>query len=195
MTQGLKRRYGLGHHHFVTFSCYQRQPFLAEARARELFETSLEATRRKYGFTVDSYVVMPEHVHLLVSEPQLATLSVALQALKISVSRRSLPRPFWQPRFYDFNVFTDKKRLEKRRYIHRNPVLRGLVKHPRDWASSSYRHWATGQEGVVEIESSWTFARRMAAAQGSRPMSDILQTHISKGPRCGAPKLELDDDV
>jgi len=109
---------------------------------------------------------MPEHVHLLVSEPPDVTLSVALQALKISVSRRSLTRPFWQRRFYDFNVFTDKKRLEKRRYIHRNPVLRGLVKHPRGWAWSSYDHWATGQEGTVEIESPWTFASRMAAVQG-----------------------------
>ena len=116
MTRGLERRYGLGHHHFVTFSCYGRQPFLAEAWVRDVFEASLEAMRRKYGFTIDSYVVMPEHVHLLVSEPRNATLSVALQALKISVSRRSVPRPFWQPRFYDFNVYTEKKRLEKRRY-------------------------------------------------------------------------------
>ena len=166
MTQDLERRYGLGHHHFVTFSCYRRQPFFAEAETRNLFETSLEAVRRKYRFTIDSYIVMPEHVHLLVSEPPDVTLSVALQALKISVSRRSLPRPFWQRRFYDFNVFTDKKRLEKRRYIHRNPVLRGLVKHPRGWAWSSYRHWATGQQGAVEIESPWTFASRMAAVQG-----------------------------
>ena len=83
MTRGLERRYGLGHHHFVTFSCYGRQPFLAEAWVRDVFEASLEAMRRKYGFTIDSYVVMPEHVHLLVSEPRNATLSVALQALKI----------------------------------------------------------------------------------------------------------------
>jgi putative transposase len=102
-----------------------------------------------------------------VSEPQAVTLSVALQALKISVSRRSLQRPFWQPRFYDFNVFTDEKRLEKRRYMHRNPMVRGLVTHPKDWAWSSYRHWATGQDGVVEIESPWTFARRMADPGGS----------------------------
>ncbi len=167
MTQGLERRYGLGHHHFVTFSCHQRQPFLAVPAAREIFEASLEAMRRKYRFNIDSYVVMPEHVHLLVSEPQVATLSVALQALKISVSRRSTPRPFWMPRFYDFNVFTDEKMLEKRRYMHCNPVARGLVKYPRDWVWSSYCHWATGQEGVVEIESSWAFAKRMAEAQGS----------------------------
>jgi len=48
MTLGLERRYGLGHRHFVTFSCYHRQPFFAQAKTREVFEASLEATRRKY---------------------------------------------------------------------------------------------------------------------------------------------------
>jgi len=194
MTLGLERRYGLGHRHFVTFSCYHRQPFFAQAKTREVFEASLEATRRKYGFTVDSYVVMPEHVHLLVSEPRAVTLSVAIQALKISVSRRSLQRPFWQRRFYDFNVFTEKKQLEKRRSMHRNPIVRGLVQHPKDWPWSSYRHWATGQAGVVEIESPWTFAGRMAMAAGSSPNPDILQTHISES-RCGAPSVEEKGDA
>lgn len=162
MTRRLERRYGHGHHHFVTFSCYRRLPYLAEPSAREIFELSLETMRRKYDFQVDSYVVMPEHIHLLISEPLKATLSVALQALKISVSRRLPPRPFWQRRFYDFNVFSDRKRIEKRRYIHRNPFTRGLVSHPKDWLWSSYRHWACGEERAVEIESTWTFARRVA---------------------------------
>ena len=97
---------------------------------------------------------MPEHVHLLVSEPQRATLSTAIQALKIGVvrslqggsvpmSRKSgetwgtpgvevpkKPKRFWQARFYDFNVWTEKKRIEKLRYIHRHPVARGLVAPP-----------------------------------------------------------------
>lgn len=94
------------------------------SHAREVFERSLERVRTDYGFAIDAYVVMPEHVHLLVSEPKLATVSVAMQALKISVVRRLTPRPFWQARFYDFNVFTDEKRIEKRRYIHRNPFAR-----------------------------------------------------------------------
>ncbi len=69
-------------------------------------------------------------------------------------------RPFWQHRFYDFNVFTDEKRVEKRRYIHRNPYTRDLVAHPKEWVGSSYRHWAYGEKGVVEIESTWTYAGR-----------------------------------
>src|SRR5437763_13898029 len=92
MTQGLERRYGHGHYHFVTFSCYQRQPYFASQESRRVFETCLEAMRQKYGFTVDAYVVMPEHVHLLLSEPSIASLSVAIQALKISVTRKMIPR-------------------------------------------------------------------------------------------------------
>ena len=94
MPRELERRYGFDHHHFVTFSCYRRLPHLATSEARDIFESSLERTRQNYGFTVDSYVVMPEHVHLLVSEPRVKDLSVALQALKISVSKRLSARPF-----------------------------------------------------------------------------------------------------
>jgi putative transposase len=161
MTRRLERRYGFGHHHFVTFSCYRRLPCLAEPAARKVFESSLETMRRKYGFQIDSYVVMPEHIHLLVSEPQKATLSVALQALKISVARRLSPRPFWQCRFYDFNVFSDHKHIEKRCYIHRNPFTRGLVSHPKDWLWSSYRHWAYRETGTVTLTSHRTIGEAM----------------------------------
>jgi len=64
--------------------------------------------------------------------------------------------PFWQARYYDFNVWSEKKFVEKLRYIHRNPVARGLVNKPEDWPWSSFRHYLTGAEGTVEIESQWT---------------------------------------
>ena len=156
MPANLERRYGNGHRHFVTFSCYARLPYLGEPASRDCFEQSLEKTRRNYRFRVDSYVVMPEHVHLLVTEPEITNLSVALQALKISVARLLRPRPFWQRRFYDFNVFTPEKQMEKRRYMHRNPVQRGLAGHMRLWRWSSYRHSETGEPGAVEIDSTWT---------------------------------------
>jgi putative transposase len=145
--------------HFITFSCYRRKPKLGQPVARRVFEQALERTRKRYQFRVMGYVVMPEHVHLLLSEPEDGTLATALQALKQSVSRTLALRsaePFWQARYYDFNVWTAKKHAEKLRYLHRNPVARGLVARPEDWHWSSYRHYATGVEGVVEIESEWT---------------------------------------
>jgi len=165
MTRGLVRYQQSGQFHFVTFSCHGRQPHLGTAAARETFERSLETMRQRYGFLVAGYVVMPEHVHVLVSEPKMALLSRAIQALKLSVAVQCRERPFWQPRYYDFNVWSERKRVEKLRYMHRNPVKRGLVSQPADWLWSSFHHWASGQGGIVEVESQWTASRREAEAK------------------------------
>jgi len=166
MPSGLKRFQQAGDLHFITFSCYRREPLLGSPSARRVFELTLERVRVWYGSCVTGYVVMPEHVHLLVSEPDRGTLAVALQMLK-QVSAHELRqftqgKAFWLARYYDFNVWTDHKRIEKLRYIHRNPVVRGLVANPEDWEWSSYRHHLTGAEGVVEIESQWTARKREA---------------------------------
>jgi hypothetical protein len=58
----------------------------------------------------------------------------------------------WQRRFYDFAVFTERKRVEKLRYMHRNPLKRGLVQEPQQWRWSSFRHYyAYDQDGVVLV--------------------------------------------
>jgi len=176
MTKGLIRYQQSGCMHFITFSCYHRLQHLDTCAARGLFERSLETMRIRYDFVVCGYVVMPEHVHLLVNEPKKAILAGAIQALKLSVSVQSRERPFWQPRYYDFNVHNELKRVEKLRSMHRNPVRRGLVEKPEDWAWSSFRHYATGIMGTVEIESSWTAARR----------EGLSESHVSKS-RHGAP--------
>jgi putative transposase len=163
MTKGLKRYQQSGSFHFVTFSCYRRRPYLASPHARSFVEETLEQVRRSYSFLVCGYVIMPEHVHLLVSEPECGTLRAALQLFKQTAARKLRPgiaTPFWYARYYDFNVWTDRKRIEKLRYIHRNPVKRGLVAKPEDWRWSSFVHYATGIEGTVEIASEWTAQRQ-----------------------------------
>jgi putative transposase len=167
--------------HFVTFSCYHRAPFLGTPAARDLFEDTLERTRRWYGFYICGYVVMPEHVHLLVSEPERGQLCIAIQMLKQNVGR-SLPRrvadqPFWQTRYYDFNVWSEEKRIEKLRYIHRNPVKRGLVERPEDWLWGSFRHYVPGCEGAVEIESQWTARKRETMGVISQPFVSSQSPH------------------
>ena len=153
MARGLVRYQQAGDLHFITFSCSERRPFLGTPAARNVFERSLETMRVRYQFIVLGYVVMPEHVHLLVSEPEKTSLSKAIQALKLSVAVQRNERPFWQARYYDFNIFTDAKRAEKLKYMHRNPVARGLVEEPEQWAWSSFRHYSMGQIGTVGIES------------------------------------------
>jgi len=118
-----------------------------------------------YQWVVIGYAVMPEHVHLLVSEPQGRPLAIAIQALKLGFSRRLLaeerrlhhnaehdkPGRVWQARYYDFNVCTPAKRVEKLRYLHRNPVKRGLVEVPEQWAWSSFRAYAYQERGLVRV--------------------------------------------
>ena len=87
MPQALHRFYGAGDLHFVTFSCYQRHPLLGSEGRRDLLLRILERVRRRYRFVVLGYVVMPEHVHLLTSEPQRETLSTVIQALKLGFVR------------------------------------------------------------------------------------------------------------
>jgi len=167
MPKGLKRYYGGGDMHFITSSCYHRQPLLGTPARRDLFLTVLERVRRKYRFLVLGYVVMPEHFHLLISEPRQGNPSTVAQALKLGFVRRApllaqnarngAPNTpdgspnIWQRRFYDFNVWSAGKRVEKLRYMHRNPVKRGLVEEPDQWKWSSFRSYAYGEPGQVRI--------------------------------------------
>ena len=172
MPKGLKRYYGQKHLHFVTCSCYRRLPLLQSARAKNVLMKALAQVRDRYGFALAGYVVMPEHIHLLMGEPQRGTPSTVMQVLKQKVSRRlrrrrhisggqlrirfgrstdALPR-FWQLRFHDFNVWSHKKRVEKLQYMHFNPVKRGLVVHPKDWPRSSFSFYARRGTGLVRID-------------------------------------------
>ena len=111
-------------------------------------------------------MVMPEHVHLLIDEPPGATPAKIIQILKQRVSRKLREksrdeesvledlaewRRFWQRRYYDFNVYSEEKLREKLDYMHMNPVKRGLVSHPREWAWSSWGCYEGG-EGILRVD-------------------------------------------
>ncbi len=174
MPRGLHRSYGAHRLHFITCSCYRRLPFLQTAYSRDLFLSILEQTRERYRFVVVGYVVMPEHVHLLITEPEVGTPSTVMQVLKQRTARALLPKkervdtrerrllgaptprtPFWQARFYDFNVWTTNKRVEKLRYMHRNPVKRGLASSPDEWRWSSYRSYLLDEAAPVRVNEGW----------------------------------------
>ncbi len=184
MPKGLKRYYGRSDLHFLTFSCYRRLPLLNTMRARNLFVHALGKIRERYHFLLVGYVVMPDHVHLLISEPKKVTPSKVLQILKQRVPQihperkrrvsRALrakrrrgskaqlrlifpaPEPelrrFWQRRFYDFDVWSIRKKKQKLDYMHANPGQRKLVKHPRDWPWSSWSFYEGGDAGLVKID-------------------------------------------
>jgi REP-associated tyrosine transposase len=176
----LTRYYGADYLHFITTSCYQRRALLASPEDRDLFLETFEEVRRAYRLVVAGYVVMPEHVHLLISEPERGDPSIVMQVLKQRFTRKLLRRSdpskraegwaaegrdshpskiakdgaataFWQRRFYDFPVWSKDKRIEKLRYMHRNPVKRGLVEEPDQWRWSSFRYYAYGESGPVLV--------------------------------------------
>jgi len=176
MPDGLKRLHHSGQSHFLTFSCYHRLPLLAQMRMEEAFLLALEQVRRRFALRVYGYVVMPEHAHLLVSEPAENRLAKAVQLLKMKVSLEARKRgqraagesAFWQARYFDHNVRNQAGFVTQLRYIHRNPVKRGLCQAPEDWPWSSFRAWALGEVGLVEVESEMCAARREADREGVR---------------------------
>jgi putative transposase len=158
MPNGLKRFQRAEALHFITFSCFHRLPFLEAPEPKEAFEAVLEQTRARHQARVYAYVLMPEHIHLLINEPPSILVAQFLKALKQIASRklRGDRRQFWQPRYFDANIRGETARSEVIRYIHRNPVKRGLVASPGEYRWSSFNHYATWIRGVVEIESEWT---------------------------------------
>jgi len=92
MPAGLHRSYGAHHLHFITCSCYRRLPLFSSWQARDRFLSILEQTRQRYRFVVVGYVVMPEHVHLLLTEPEVGNPSTVMQVLKQRTARALLPK-------------------------------------------------------------------------------------------------------
>jgi len=140
MSTGLIRLQDKGHLHFLTISCFRHRPILGTPEARDTFVRILKQTSQSYKFESLGYVVMPDYVHLLLSEPEAKPLSIAVQVLKQRFSRTRPEPEVWESRYYDFNVYTAPKFNEKLAYIHLNPVRRDLVLHPAQWLWSSFRH-------------------------------------------------------
>ena len=182
MPYGLKRFQQSAQSHFVTFTCYHRRRGFDSPAVYDLFLQVLEDMRCRFALSVYGYVVMPEHVHLLLSEPRRGLLADAIHYLKLSFAKRLAAQVrapvvganlghasgvFWQKRYYDRNVRDEREFVEKLRFIHRNPVKAGLCELPEDWPWSSFRHYARREKGVVEIESEWTARERERQATGS----------------------------
>jgi putative transposase len=175
MPWGLKRFCETGALHLITWSCRDRLALLDTPDRRDLLLKVLEQMRNRYRFVVVGYVVMPEHVHVLTSEPLIGNVPSAICAIKLGFTKRVLSqnphlwqnrpevghpdrglRHFWMKRFYDFNVYSEPKIAEKLHYMHQNPVTRGLVACPEDWKWSSFNFYACGEGGIVKVNDwSW----------------------------------------
>ncbi len=139
-----------GHAHALTFSCDERRPLLAGDAACRLLVESLAAARVRHGFDLWAYVIMPEHVHLLVWPRDPAySISRILLAVKRPVSYQArrmglAPGPrFWLAGGgFDRNIDHAAATHAEVQYMHANPVRRGLCHDPLEWKYSSAGFWA-----------------------------------------------------
>ena len=153
----------LGTARFVTFTCYRRYRYLTTARAREVLIQGLAHLRTQREFRILGWVLMPEHVHLVLLPPGGVRLGDAIGRFKSWTARQILNAPefkgvvqhrnggrraLWERRCYDHNCRTAEAVRQKIEYCHKNPVKRGLVDHPSEWAWSSY-NWYRGERPIV----------------------------------------------
>ena len=168
----MKRREIPGGVRFITFSCYRGLQLLGNPAIRDVFVRSLASSRERFGFALFAWVVMPEHAHLLMRPKEAAPLERALLFLKLSVAKRVIGRwrelnapilkkiqhPGGSPRFwqkgggFDRNVRDEDEFIREVRYVHRNPVERGLVEQPGEWAWSSARWWLGDPSGPIACD-------------------------------------------
>jgi len=152
---------------------------------------------------------MPEHFHLLITEPERGNPSTVMQVLKQCFARHLLtqwrkrqPRNqlglrkealdaghVWQRRFYDFVVWSERKRVEKLRYMHHNPVKRGLVLEPEQWAWSSFRHYAYEERGPVLVNEQRRGVLRVRGEAGNSAAWDMFSPPFEKREGWGSPQF------
>lgn len=173
--------YGLNHLHFITASTYRRARLFDSDRFRRRFIRTLAELRTEYEFKIIGYVLMPDHFHLLIWPSERANPSQIIQRLKERTAKFILsnleanrerrwcermlaslklppsvhlhgPHRVWQRRFYDLNVWSEKKQREKLDYMHANPVTRGLVASADQWPWSSFRSYFLEDASILAMD-------------------------------------------
>ncbi|HCT44862.1 MAG: hypothetical protein CMJ35_09280 [Phycisphaerae bacterium] len=158
---------------FLTYSCFDRLPLFNTPDIRNLYLHEIAKQSVRLTFDVIAYVIMPEHIHMIVV-PRDGRVGPVLRGLKQGFARRMLRRmtdegdpvqaklvgPHGKPSFWmrggghDRNLRSDHDIREKIGYIHQNPVRRGLVDRALDWKWSSAGDYAGGV-GVVRVRKGW----------------------------------------
>ena len=161
---------GDGRAHFVTFGTFKKFPLITNNENRKTIIDAIISMREKYGFRLLGYVLMPEHIHLVIVPADGTKLGRIIGEIKresavkildkfkrlnspilskLEVTRNGIKKhAFWQRRCYDHNCRTPESVWKAIDYCHNNPMKRGLVNKPSSWIWSSYRFYH-GKNGVV----------------------------------------------
>ncbi|MCH9032024.1 MAG: transposase [candidate division Zixibacteria bacterium] len=171
----------LGTARFITFSCHNQLPLLEPDSAKETFLRELDSSRTKHEFKILAYVIMPQHVHLLIDPVNEMELGRVIGEIKSRSAREIVAKlrrndvtvlenlrtqkggeeriSFWKPRCYDHNCRSNDTIIEKTTYCHNNPVKRGLVSSPDEWRWSSYGAYIGESDFAVQIDHFESLAR------------------------------------
>ena len=169
-----------GHIYYVTTVIYGRLPIFTRPSFIIPLIDSLNFYRYQQEFRLLGYVIMPDHLHLVIWPFGQATVSDIMRDYKTLTSKRIIRQAkveniqdwviafeqagqetqrsdnkVWQDSFWDENIYTERFLRQKLNYIHRNPVRAGLVEHPGDYPYSSYRNYEFGEEWLIEIDRGW----------------------------------------
>ncbi|MCK5124796.1 MAG: transposase [candidate division Zixibacteria bacterium] len=164
----------IGTARFVTITCYKKLKLFQEPQLYELFCHHLESFRCDVNILLLTYVIMPNHVHLLLLPNEQIEIGREIGKLKGRYAHEVIQRwkdknspllkqieicnrgsqeyAFWLPRCYDYNCRTIDKTLEKINYCHNNPIKAGLVENTEDWPWSSYNWYQGDHSGIVTID-------------------------------------------
>ena len=171
------KRYNIPSHiHALTFSCYKMLPLLSETLFCEFLIDSIKNAKKVHSFDLLAYVIMPDHVHLLIwPRNSIYSISAILHTIKQPVARRAInhakhlnkellrlmstgqtvrPCHFWQKGGgFDKNICNSTGLFNMIEYMHNNPVRRGLIDKAVNWKWSSAGEWAgmTENKGITDI--------------------------------------------
>jgi REP element-mobilizing transposase RayT len=177
---GLPRFHIEGHIYYITTVVYNRLPIFKRPSFIIPLMDSLNFYRYKQTFKLLGYVVMPDHVHLMIWPFGNSSVSDIMRDYKKFTSARLIRQAevegmsdwltafqqageetrrsenkVWQDSYWDENVYTERFLRQKLNYVHRNPVRAGLVERPIDYRYSSYRNYELGEEWLIEIDRGW----------------------------------------
>jgi putative transposase len=169
-----------GHIYYITTVIHNRLPIFTRPSFIIPLYDSLNFYRYKQEFKLLGYVIMPDHLHLIIWPFGESTVSDIMRDYKTFTSKRIIRQAevediaewveafrqagqetgrstnkVWQDSYWDVNVYTERFLRKKLNYVHLNPVRAGLVERPEDYVYSSYRNYVLGEEWLIEIDKDW----------------------------------------
>jgi putative transposase len=177
---GLPRFHVEGYVYYITTVTYNRLPIFTRPSFIIPLIDSLNFYHYKHDFKLLGYVIMPDHIHLLIWPFGESTISDIMRGYKEFTAKRIVRQAeaenteewiaafrqagrdtgrsnnkVWQDSYWDTNIYTERFLRQKLNYIHHNPIRAGLVDRPEDYVYSSYRNYTLEEEWLIEIDKDW----------------------------------------